>query len=48
MDELKNLKPEYERLLKKLEDAKQNLEDETLKRIDLQNQLQTQQVRKLK
>jgi len=43
VDELKNLKPEYERLLKKLEDAKQNLEDETLKRIDLQNQLQTQQ-----
>ena len=43
VDELKNLKPEYERLLKKLEDAKQNLEDETLKRIDLQNQLQTMQ-----
>ena len=27
----------------KLADAKKNLEDETLKRIDLQNQLQTMQ-----
>lgn len=42
-EELKTLKPEHEKLIKKLEDAKQNLEDETLKRIDLQNQLQTQQ-----
>jgi len=43
VDELGNLRPEHERLLKKLEDAKKNLEDETLKRIDLQNQLQTSQ-----
>jgi len=42
-EELRTLRPEHERLVKKLEDAKQNLEDETLKRIDLQNQLQTQQ-----
>merc|ERR1712142_905201 len=32
-----------ERMKNKLADAKKNLEDETLKRIDLQNQLQTQQ-----
>ena len=42
-DELRTLKPDYDRLKNKLADAKQNLEDETLKRIDLQNQLQTQQ-----
>jgi len=42
-EELRSLKPDYERLKNKLADAKQNLEDETLKRIDLQNQLQTQQ-----
>jgi len=42
-EELRTLKPDYERLKNKLADAKQNLEDETLKRIDLQNQLQTQQ-----
>ena len=39
--ELKTLRPENGKLVKKLEDAKKNLEDETLKRIDLQNQLQT-------
>ena len=42
-EELRSLKPEYERMKNKLADAKKNLEDETLKRIDLQNQLQTQQ-----
>merc|ERR1719342_1602676 len=42
-EELRNLKPDYERIKNKLADAKKNLEDETLKRIDLQNQLQTQQ-----
>ena len=42
-EELRNLKPEYEKLKKKLADAQRNLEDETLKRIDLQNQLQTSQ-----
>merc|ERR1719369_1602158 len=42
-DELRNLKPEHEKMKDKLADAKKNLEDETLKRIDLQNQLQTQQ-----
>jgi len=42
VDELNNLRPDYERLQKKLEEYKQNLENETLKRIDLQNQLQTQ------
>eukprot|EP00092_Neocalanus_flemingeri_P020230 GFUD01021904.1.p1 GENE.GFUD01021904.1~~GFUD01021904.1.p1 ORF type:complete len:582 (-),score=197.57 GFUD01021904.1:166-1911(-) len=42
-EEMKNLKPEYEQLKNKLACAKQNLEDETLKRIDLQNRLQTQQ-----
>lgn len=41
--ELRELKPEHVRLQKKLDDAKRNLEDETLKRIDLQNQLQTEQ-----
>lgn len=42
-DELRSLKPDLEKLKEKLADAKKNLEDETLKRIDLQNQLQTQQ-----
>jgi len=42
VDELKNLRPDYERLQKKLDESKKNLENETLKRIDLQNQLQTQ------
>lgn len=42
VDENKKMKPELELLKKKLEDSKKNLEDETLKRIDLQNQLQTQ------
>jgi len=38
-DEASHLRPENARLAKRLEDAKQNLEDETLKRTDLQNQL---------
>jgi len=38
-DEAGHLRPENARLAKRLEDAKQNLEDETLKRTDLQNQL---------
>jgi len=38
-DEAGHLRPESARLAKRLEDAKQNLEDETLKRTDLQNQL---------
>lgn len=42
VDELAILRPENERIKKKWEDSKKNLEDETLKRIDLQNQLQTQ------
>ena len=42
-EELRSLKPDYEKMKNKLADAKQNLEDETLKRIDLQTQLQTQQ-----
>merc|ERR1719234_2401651 len=42
-EELRGIKPEFERLKKKLGDAQRNLEDETLKRIDLQNQLQTSQ-----
>ena len=42
-EELRNLNPEHEKLKKKLSDAQRNLEDETLKRIDLQNQLQTSQ-----
>ncbi len=37
--ELKTLKPENVKLKDKLEDAKRNLEDETLKRVELQNQL---------
>merc|ERR1719266_1625407 len=38
-NELNNLRPENPKLLKRLEDSKKNLEDETLKRVDLQNQL---------
>jgi len=38
-NELNNLRPENAKLLKRLEDSKKNLEDETLKRVDLQNQL---------
>lgn len=37
--EVRDLRPENARLSKQLEDAKLNLEDETLKRTDLQNQL---------
>ncbi len=37
--ELKTLRPENAKLKDKLEDAKRNLEDETLKRVELQNQL---------
>lgn len=39
--ELRSARPELATLRKRLEDGKKNLEDETLKRIDLQNQLQT-------
>ena len=42
-EELKTIKPDYNKMASKLADAKKNLEDETLKRIDLQNQLQTMQ-----
>ena len=42
-EELRNMKPDYDRMKNKLGDAQKNLEDETLKRIDLQNQLQTAQ-----
>jgi len=38
-DEAGHLRPENAKLSKRLEDAKRNLEDETLKRTDLQNQL---------
>ena len=41
--ELQTIKPDYNKMASKLADAKKNLEDETLKRIDLQNQLQTMQ-----
>ena len=37
--ELSLLKPEYEILKKKHEDAKTSLEDETIKRVDLQNEI---------
>ncbi len=37
--ELKTLKPENATLKKKLADAKANLEDETVKRVDLQNKV---------
>jgi predicted RNase H-like nuclease (RuvC/YqgF family) len=40
-DELRSLKPEFENMKNKFEDARAKLEDETLKRIDLQNQLLT-------
>ena len=42
-EELKTIKPDYNKMASKLADAKKNLEDETRKRIDLQNQLQTMQ-----
>ena len=42
-EDLRTVKPECDRLKRKLEDSQRNLEDETLKRIDLQNQLQTAQ-----
>ena len=42
-EELKAIKPDYNKMASKLADAKKNLEDETLKRIDLQNKLQTMQ-----
>ena len=42
-EDLRVLKPDCDRLKRKLEDSQRNLEDETLKRIDLQNQLQTAQ-----
>jgi len=42
-EDLRTLKPECDRLKRKLDDSQRNLEDETLKRIDLQNQLQTAQ-----
>lgn len=43
LDELKDLKPEHERLKEKLRDAQKNLEDEMLNRINIQNQLQTKE-----
>jgi len=42
-DELRILKPDYENIKNKLADARQKLEDETLKRIELQNKIQTMQ-----
>jgi len=42
-EEIRSIKPDYDRMKNKLSDAQKNLEDETLKRIDLQNQLQTAQ-----
>merc|ERR1719187_3060224 len=42
-EDLKTIKLDYNKMASKLADAKKNLEDETLKRIDLQNQLQTMQ-----
>ena len=42
-EELKTIKPDYNKMASKLADAKKNLEDETRKRIDLQNQLQAMQ-----
>ena len=38
-DELKTLRPERDNLKKRLDETKKNLEDETLKRVDLQNQV---------
>ena len=37
--ELKNLKSEHDKLQRKLEASKKELEDETLRRVDLENQL---------
>merc|ERR1719412_746449 len=42
-DEVRSLRPDNAKMSKQLEDAKRNLEDETLKRTDLQNQLQTKE-----
>merc|ERR1719361_1287596 len=42
-DEIKLLKPENTKLSRQLEEAKKNLEEETLKTSDLQNQLQTKE-----
>merc|ERR1719412_451497 len=42
-DEVRKLRPDNSKLSKQLVDAKRNLEDETLKRTDLQNQLQTKE-----
>merc|ERR1719322_173929 len=41
--EVRSLRPENAKMSKQLADAKRNLEDETLKRTDLQNQLQTKE-----
>ena len=41
--EVRSLRPDNVKMAKQLEDAKRNLEDETLKRTDLQNQLQTKE-----
>ena len=41
VEELNNLKLEHFRLEKKLEETVKNLENETLNRIDIQNQFQT-------
>jgi len=41
--EVRKLRPDNSKLSKQLDDAKKNLEDETLKRTDLQNQLQTKE-----
>ena len=41
--EVRKLRPDNAKLSKQLDDAKKNLEDETLKRTDLQNQLQTKE-----
>ena len=38
-NDLKQLRPENSRLSQRLADTKKSLEDETLKRVDLQNQL---------
>merc|ERR1711981_593529 len=42
-DEVRKLRPDNSKLSKQLDDAKRNLEDETLKRTDLQNRLQTKE-----
>merc|ERR1712226_390081 len=41
--EVRKLRPDNAKPSKQLDDAKKNLEDETLKRTDLQNQLQTKE-----